>query len=121
MTEVYTTPKETMIRKELTDAETEIVAGGSPFEDCFGDIALYRAGVSFENVCFGSDRYFVGSKKIDKELARTLRSESTKLWNSKYASSADMVGYLREWKQVLASDYNIDWNGRLGTYEACVW
>ncbi len=121
MTEVYTTPRETMIRKELTDAETEIVAGGSPFEDCFGDVALYRAGVSFENVCFGSDRYFVGSRQIDKELARKLRSESTKLWDSKYAGSADMVGYLREWKQVLASDYNIDWNGRLGTYEACVW
>ena len=121
MTEVYTTPRETMIRKELTDAETEIVAGGSPFEDCFGDTALYRAGVSFENVCFGSDRYFVGSRQIDKELARKLRSESTKLWDSKYAGSADMVGYLREWKQVLADDYNIDWNGRLGTYEACVW
>ncbi len=121
MTNVYMTPEETMIRKELTDAEAEIVAGGSPFEDCFGDDALYRAGVSYENVCFGSDRYYVGSTKIDKELARTLRSESTKLWNSKYAASADLVGYLREWKQVLASSYSIDWNGRLGTYEACVW
>ena len=81
MTNAYTTSRETMIRKELTEAETEAVAGGS----------------------------------------RTLRSESTKLWNAKYAGSADLVGYLREWKQVLASDYGIDWNGRLGTYKACVW
>ena len=121
MTTVNTIPQDAMFQEEMTAAEMETIAGGSPFEDSFADAALYRAGVSFENVCFGSDRFYVGSTQISKELARTLRAESTKLWESKYASSADLVGYLREWKQTLASDYTISWNGQLGTYEAKAW
>ena len=119
--ETETMNREDTLQIELNQAEMETISGGSPFEDIFADTALYRAGVSIENVCFGSDRYYVGSQKIEKELARTLRSRSTELWESKYAATADFVGYLREWKQTMAKDYGISWNGLLGTYAAKVW
>ena len=104
--------------EELTHAELETAAGGHPFEECFGDTARYRAGVSYQNVVFGSDRYYVGSTQISKSLAKTLRSESKKLWEDKYSKQADLVGYLREWKQILDDKYDIEWDGKLGTYEA---
>ena len=106
---------------ELNEMEMATIAGGSPFEECFADSALYRAGVTFDNVCFGKDRFYVGSTRISKELARTLRSKSTELWNSKYSASADFVGYLREWKQTLQNEYHLQWNGQVGDYNPCVW
>ncbi len=107
--------------KELNLDELNEAAGGHPFEEAFADDNLYRAGVSFRNTIFGSDEFYVNSTRISKETARTLRSESKKLWNSKYAASADLVGYLREWKQVLANNYGLTWDGTLGTYKAQAW
>lgn len=101
-------------QEEMTYEEMETVAGGHPFEECFGDTALYRAGVSYQNVIFGSDRYYVGSKQISKDLAKTLRAESDKLWKSKYEAQADLVGYLREWKEILDDKYDIEWDGTPG-------
>ena len=121
MKTMNTIPQEDMILEELTAADMEPIAGGSPFESSFADSALYRAGVSFENVCFGSDRFYIGSQQISKDLARTLRDESTKLWNAKYAQTANLVDYMREWKETLASKYNISWNGKLGSYAAKPW
>ena len=102
--------------RTLTREELALAAGGHPFEESFADAALYRAGVSFVNCVFGRDEYYVGSRRIDKELARTLRSESTVLWKEKYADSANLVDFMREWKQVLNDKYSISWDGRLGTH-----
>lgn len=121
MTIGNTAPRDNRPQVELTAAEMETVAGGSFLEETFADIALYRAGVSYDNCAFGADRFRVGDKAISKELARKLRDESTKLWNEKYRDSADMVGYLREWAQVLSDEHNIEWDGRLGRYQVCVW
>ena len=101
-------------QEEMTYEEMETVAGGHPFEECFGDTALYRAGVSYQNVIFGSDHYYVGSKQISKDLAKTLCAESDKLWKSKYEAQADLVGYLREWKEILDDKYDIVWDSTPG-------
>lgn len=100
--------------EEMTYEEMEPIAGGHPFEECFGDTALYRTGVSYQNVIFGSNRYYVGSKQISKDLAKTLRAESYKLWKSKYEVQADLVGYLREWKEILDDKFDIEWDGTPG-------
>ena len=100
--------------EEMTYEEMETVAGGHPFEECFGDTALYRADVFYQNVIFGSDRYFIGSKQISKDLAKTLRAKSDKLWKSKYEAQAGLVGYLREWKENLDDQYDIVWDGTPG-------
>ena len=104
-------------RRILTAEETERVAGGHPFEESFADENLYRAGVSFTNTIFGSDEFRIGSTGISKDLARALRSRSSTLWKKNYAANADLVGYIREWKGVLANEYGISWNGVLGTYK----
>ena len=111
---------------ELDHAALETVSGGHPFESCFGDAALYRAGVSYANTCFGKDVYTIKNSShqavsISKDLAETLRSESKKLWKTKYADSADYVSYAREWKQTLASSYNLDWDGSIGDYKFQMW
>ena len=98
---------------ELDLDTLELVAGGHPFEDCFGDNDLHRAGVTYVNTVFGSDEYFIGSKKIDKELARQLRERSSKVW-SKYSAEGNYIDYAREWKQILLKDYGISWDGQLG-------
>ena len=104
------------LRRLLSTEETEIVAGGHPFEESFADEKLYRAGISFTNCIFGSDEFRIGSTEISKDLARTLRTRSANLWKERYAANADLVGYIREWKGVLADNYSISWNGLLGTY-----
>ena len=102
---------------ELSMEEMEQAAGGHPFEDCFGDIALYRAGVTYVNVVFGSDRYYIGSTQIDKELARQLRAESTEIWKAYFAESGDFVGFAQLWKAILATKDGISWNGLMGEYQ----
>lgn len=109
------------LMNEVGLEELETAAGGHPFEESFGDIRLYRAGVSYVNCAIGADEYYVGSQRITKDLARTLRSESTELWRSKYAEKADLVGYLRDWKQTLSSKYSINWNGQMGEYSFHMW
>ena len=43
---------------------------------------------------------------------------SQNLWKTKYANSADFVGFAREWKQTLAEKYGLDWDGSMGNYKA---
>ncbi len=114
-----TMDKDMMNEVDLDTLST--AAGGHPFEECFYDKALYRAGVSFANTIFGSDEFYVNGTQISKDLARTLRAESTKVWNERYASSGDLVGYLREWKGTMKNKYGLDWNGQLGTYKVQAW
>ncbi len=106
---------------ELTLDTLSTAAGGHPFEEAFADKALYRAGVSFKNTFFGSDEFYVNGTRISKDLARTLRDESTRVWFGSYAAYGDMVGYMREWKKTLKDKYNLDWNGQMGTYSAQAW
>ena len=89
------------------------VAGGHPFEDCFGDDDLHRAGVTYVNTVFGDDEYYIGSTRISKDLARKLREHSRQVWRN-YSASGKLVDYCREWKLILANQYGIDWNGVLG-------
>ena len=109
------------VRTELTPAELETVAGGHPFEESFADIALYRAGVSYVNTVFGSDEYYIGSTRISKELAKSLRSRSSSLWKSSYAESGNYVSYAKEWKKILANEYGISWDGLMGSYSCQAW
>ena len=102
---------------ELSFEEMETVVGGHELEEKFADAALYRAGVSFVNCLFGEDEFYVGSTRISKSLAKALRARSSALWSASYAESGDMVGYLREWKSILANEYGLSWNGQLGTYD----
>ncbi len=106
---------------ELTLSELETATGGHPFEECFGDTALYRPGVSYVNTVFGDDEYYVGSTRISKDLARTLRARSSALGNKNYAESGDYVKYAREWKAILATEYGISWNGLMGSYSFQAW
>ncbi len=106
---------------EITMEQLECVAGGQPFEEAFADTALYRAGVSFVNVIFGSDEFYVNGTAISKDTAKDLREKSKKLWKEKYAQSGDYVAYAREWKQVLKDDYDLSWNGLMGTYSVHAW
>ena len=106
--------------RELTFKELEEVAGGHPFEECFGDNDLYRAGVTYKNTVFGSDEYYIGSRKISKDLARKLRQRSPSIWK-KYSAKGDYVGYAREWKAILLDEYGIEWDGQLGHREVQAW
>ena len=106
--------------KKLTAHEMDQVAGGHPFEDCFWDADLYRAGVSYHRTFFGSDEYYIGSTQIPKELARKLRERSRNVWRN-YSASGDYLNYAREWKAILANEYNINWDGQIGTYEFQAW
>ena len=93
------------------------VSGGHPFEDCFGDNDLHRAGVTYVSVFFGDDEYYIGSTRISKDLARQLRARSASVW-SHYSAAGDYVNYAREWKLILLNDYGIVWDGQLGTNES---
>ena len=111
---------------ELNQETLETVAGGQPFESSFGGATLYRSGVSYANTVFGSDVYTIKNSQhqpvgISKDTAWNLREESEKLWKSKYADSADFVGYAREWKRTLADKHGIDWDGSLGDYKFQLW
>ena len=79
-----------------------------------------------DNTVFGSDVYTIKNSQhqpvgISKDTAWNLREESEKLWKSKYADSADFIGYAREWKQTLADKHGIDWDGSLGDYKFQLW
>ena len=120
------TNREIPTQRELDQETLATVAGGHPFESSFGDINLYRSGVSYFNTLFGSDEYFIKNSNhqavsISKDTAETLRSESMNLWKTKYATSADFVGFAREWKQTLASKYSLDWDGSMGNYKFQGW
>ena len=97
----------------LTLDEMEAIAGGHPFEEKFADYALYRAGITCDEHMFGSDEFRIGSTKISKDLAKSLRSRSSKVW-ANYSASGDYVTYARAWKVILANEYGIAWNGEMG-------
>ncbi|MBQ1364455.1 MAG: hypothetical protein IIY60_01450 [Clostridia bacterium] len=97
----------------LTLDEMEAIAGGHPFEEKFADYALYRAGITCDEHMFGSDEFRIGSTKISKDLAKSLRSRSSKVW-ANYSASGDYVAYARAWKVILANEYGIAWNGEMG-------
>ena len=99
--------------KILNLNEMEQVAGGHPFEEKFADYALYRAGIVVEYHFWSSDEFRIGSTNISKDLAKALRSHSTKVWAG-YSESGDFVAFAREWKQILANQYGISWDGRIG-------
>ncbi len=102
----------------LTDEEMTATAGGHPFEESFGDAALYRAGITYVNCVFGADEYWIGSTRISKDQAKMFRALSTKLWNDNFKDTADLVGFIRAWKNILQVDYGISWDGILGKYRA---
>ena len=97
----------------LTFWEMEQIAGGHPFEEKFADYSLYRAGITCEEHFFSDDEFRIGSRNISKSLAKSMRSRSQKLWAS-YSASGDYVAYARAWKQILANEYGISWNGEMG-------
>lgn len=105
----------TMTVKELRKEELEIVAGGGFYESVYVDENTYRAGISFKSCVFTRDEYWIGSTRISKELAGLLRERSKDIWMRKYSQSGDLVGFIREWKQILKSDYGIEWDGKTGT------
>lgn len=106
-----------IIIKELDLETLEEVTGGHPFEEKFGDNDLHRAGVTFVDVFFGDDEYYIGSVRISKDLARELRSRSAAVWRN-YSASGSYVDYAREWKLILLNEYGISWNGAIGTNES---
>lgn len=107
------TDKKTINLTELLDEELDQIAGGHPFEDCFGDNDLHRAGVTYINTVFGNDEYYICSTHISKDLARSLRERSRELWKQ-FSSTGDYVAYARIWKQILADEYGISWDGQMG-------
>ena len=78
---------------------------------------MYRAGISFDRTFFGTNGYRIGSTVISRNTAEEMREKSMKIWNDKYAEKGDLVGFIREWKQELKNEYNIDWDGRIGDYK----
>lgn len=102
--------------KQISLYEMDMVAGGQPFESDFCCTEMYRAGITYENVFFGADRYYIGKTRISKEKARELMERSEDLWDSLFAESGDLVGFIREWKRMLWVMYGISWDGQLGTY-----
>ena len=104
-----------LIMKNTLDIETlDKVSGGHPFESVYADDDLHRAGVSYVNTVFGYDKYFLGSTPISKDLAMELRTRSAAVWQ-KYAASGDYIAYAREWKIILLNEYNLIWNGEIGS------
>lgn len=97
----------------LTLDEMAGVAGGHPFEEKFADYSLYRAGITCEYHMFDDDEFRIGSTRISKALAKSLRSRSAKVWKG-YSASGDFVEYARTWKSILRNEYGITWNGELG-------
>ncbi len=89
------------------------VAGGHPFEEKFADYSLYRAGITCEEHFFDDDEFRIGSTRISKSLAKSLRERSKKVW-ADYSASGDYVAYARVWKAILANEYGIAWNGEMG-------
>ena len=98
----------------LTDQEMEQIAGGHPFEEKFADYALYRAGITCNMHFFSSDEFLIGSTKISKALAKTLRDYSKKVW-ANFSATGDYVNYARVWKAILLTEYGISWNGEMGS------
>ena len=98
----------------LTLDEMAEIAGGHPFEEKFADYSLYRAGITCEEHFFDDDEFRIGSTRISKSLAKSLRSRSAKLWAAEYSDSGDYVAYARAWKAILANEYGIAWNGEMG-------
>ncbi|MBR3341663.1 MAG: hypothetical protein IKG30_08580 [Clostridiales bacterium] len=90
------------------------VSGGHPLESVYADDDLHRAGVSYVNTVFGYDKYYLGSTPISKELAMALRARSADVWK-KYAKAGDYIGYAREWKEILLCEYELSWNGEIGS------
>lgn len=99
--------------KILNLNEMEQIAGGHPFEEKIADYALYRAGIVCEEHLFKSDEFRIGSTNITKEMAKALRTHSNKVWAS-YSESGDYVSFAREWKKILANQYGISWDGKVG-------
>ena len=97
----------------LTVNEMEQFAGGHPFEEKFADYDLYRAGITCNMHLFSVDEFTIGSVNISKDLAKALRARSKKVW-ADYSASGDYIAYARAWKEILASEYGITWNGEIG-------
>ena len=109
--------------RELSNEELESVYAGSFLEGEIGGgkrIDIYRAGVTYVNCAFGSDEFYIGSQRIPKETADEIVRQGRKLWNAKYMSSGDLIGFSREWKTVLMQNWGISWNGKMGEYKAQV-
>lgn len=103
--------------KKLTDDELTLVSGGSFLEGEIGGgkyIDIYRAGVTYVNCAFGSDEFYVGSTRISKQTADSIVRQSREVWTSKYQKSGDLIGFTKEWKSILLSQYGIVWDGKMG-------
>lgn len=105
---------------KLTDEELSTVCGGSCLESEIGSddgckyIDIYRSGVTYVNCAFGADEFYVGSKRISKDLANELTVSGRNLWRDKYAKAGDLVGFTKEWRMILKNTYGIDWDGKMG-------
>lgn len=106
--------------EELTDEELSAVCGGTFLEGeiCIGGkrIDIYRAGVTYVNCAFGADEFYIGNKRISKALANEITLYGLEVWRNKYAASGDLIGFTKEWKEVLRNNYGIEWDGRMGEY-----
>lgn len=107
-------------KRELTNEELYTVCGGSFWESEVGCndgckyIDYYRSGLTYVDSAFGSDEYYIGSKRISKDLANELVVYGRDLWAEKYMASGDLVGFTKEWKMILSGTYGINWDGKMG-------
>ena len=115
MTNTINTTKDLTMR-ELNHDEIGAVSGGGFYESAYGDENLYRAGISYVNCAITRDEYWIGSTRISKDTAITMRERSMKIWKDKYSESGDLVGFIKEWRKILLYEYNISWDGKCGEY-----
>ena len=107
-------------KKELTAEELSTVNGGGFWEGEAGGgkgvkySDYWRCGISFKACAFTRDEYYIGGTRISKDKAETIVLHGNEVWK-KYKDSADLVGFTREWKQILNNTYGIQWNGACGS------
>ena len=98
----------------LTDEELNMVNGGTIFGAECANAEAFRAGISMKYCFVTAHEFYIGSTRISKDQAFEIYEKSCKVWKERYAATGDLVGFTREWKQVLKRDYGIDWDGKAG-------
>ena len=123
MTNIITNSK--LNKVELDLMELEKIAGGWLVEKTLGHAKvygdIYNAGISIESTWFGPSRYYISGHQISREQADEIVDASMDLWKQYQADGSDWVAYARAWKQILKSQYSIEWDGIKGNYSHPLW
>lgn len=107
--------------KKISMEEASMICGGYIGESEIGSearckyIDIYRSGITYVGCFFGYDEFYIGSRRISKNLADELTVKGRDLWEKNYRESGDLVGFTREWKMILTNDYGINWDGKMGS------